>query len=263
MEIDDFISLARKRRSIRRFKPDPVPDECVTRILEAGRWAMSGANAQPWEFVVVKERETIKKIADLYAEHQASFVTSLELTRAPEYRHHQVNFAASGSLPFKDAPLMIVVCGDPRTVQATVLGAHINDGEYTTFHMNMANVASMIHLAAAAQGLGSQWVSMLPLWESSLKSLLEIPEVYRVYTLIPIGYPSYKPLGAYRRKLEEIVHSEKFDRSRYRTHEQVIRYVADLRKKTRESYRPLSDVERTIVGKGKLMTDAKAIMDAR
>lgn len=236
MEIDQFLSLARKRRSIRRFKPDPVSDEDINKILEAARWAMSGANAQPWEFVIVKNKDTIRQIAELYYQHQVSFVHSLELTRAPEYRHHQVAFATTGPLPFKDAPLIIVVCGDPRTVQATVLGAHINDGEYTTFHMNMANTVSMIHLAAATLGLGAQWVSMLPLWEATLKSLLGIPEVYRVYVLVPIGYPAYKPRGVNRRKLEEIVHLEQYDISKYKSHEQVIQYVADLRNKTREAY---------------------------
>ncbi|MBI2934569.1 MAG: nitroreductase family protein [Chloroflexi bacterium] len=241
MEIDDFISLARKRRSIRKFKSHPVPDDHVQKMLEAARWAMSGANAQPWEFVVVKDRETIKKIAELYYERQATFVNSLELTRAAEYRHHQVAFAASGPLPFKDAPLIIVVCGDPRTVQATVLGAHINDGEFTTFHMNMANVVTMVHLAAAALGLGAQWVSMLPIWEGSLKTLLGIPEVYRVYTLIPVGYPAFPPRGASRRRVDELVHYEKYDQSRYKTHQEVIQYVEDLRKKTRTAYSALSD----------------------
>jgi len=47
MQIDEFLELVKKRRSIRRFKPDPIPEECVMKILEAGRWAMSGANAQP------------------------------------------------------------------------------------------------------------------------------------------------------------------------------------------------------------------------
>jgi nitroreductase len=48
MNIEQFLELAKKRRSIRRFKPDPVPDEIIQKILEAARWAMSGANGQPW-----------------------------------------------------------------------------------------------------------------------------------------------------------------------------------------------------------------------
>ena len=53
MNIKDFLELAKKRRSIRHFKPDPVTEEFIEQILEAARWAMSGANGQPWEFIVV------------------------------------------------------------------------------------------------------------------------------------------------------------------------------------------------------------------
>ena len=70
MQIDEFLDLARKRRSIRKFKPAPVPDEYIEKIIEAGRWAMSGANGQPWEFIVVKDKETIKKIVEVYHDGQ-------------------------------------------------------------------------------------------------------------------------------------------------------------------------------------------------
>lgn len=236
MQFDEFLTLVRKRRSIRRFKKDPVPDELITKIIDVARWSMSGANAQPWEFVVVKNKRTIKKIAELYSERQMSFVCNAELSRSPELRHHQVVYASKGLLPFKDAPVIIVVCGDPRTVEATVLGAHLNDAEFTTFHMNMANPVTMINLAASALGLGAQWVSMLPIWEASLKSLLGIPELYRVYTFIPVGYADYKPKGSWRRKVEEITHYDKYDKSKYRSHEQVTRFIVDLRKKTFSAY---------------------------
>src|SRR3972149_3349689 len=68
MQIDEFLEMVRRRRSIRRFKPDPVPDEYVDKILEAGRWAMSGSNGQPWEFLVVRDRETKGKIAQALGE---------------------------------------------------------------------------------------------------------------------------------------------------------------------------------------------------
>ncbi|MFO7772970.1 MAG: nitroreductase family protein [Dehalococcoidia bacterium] len=57
MDYDSFLELVKKRRSIRRFKPDPVPDEYVDKIIEAVRWAPSGFNLQPWDFVVVNEKE--------------------------------------------------------------------------------------------------------------------------------------------------------------------------------------------------------------
>ncbi len=55
MTIDDLLKLMKERRSIRAYKPDPVPEEYVEEILEAGRWAPSSANSQPWDFIVVKD----------------------------------------------------------------------------------------------------------------------------------------------------------------------------------------------------------------
>jgi nitroreductase len=62
MKPDDLLDLMKARRSIRSFKPDPVPDEAITTILEAARWCQSASNKQPWRFVVVKSKETIKAL---------------------------------------------------------------------------------------------------------------------------------------------------------------------------------------------------------
>ena len=57
MDYDELLELLKKRRSTRRYKPDPVPDEAIDKIIEAARWAPSGFNQQPWEFVVVKDQK--------------------------------------------------------------------------------------------------------------------------------------------------------------------------------------------------------------
>ena len=58
MQFDEFVKLVRRRRSVRKFKPDPVPEEYIKEVLEAARWAMSGANGQPWEFIVIDDQGT-------------------------------------------------------------------------------------------------------------------------------------------------------------------------------------------------------------
>ena len=85
MDYDSFLELVKKRRSIRRFKPDPVPDEYVDKIIEAARWAPSGFNSQPWEFVVVKEKKLKNSIVQLLEStwHQA---LKMEATREPWQR---------------------------------------------------------------------------------------------------------------------------------------------------------------------------------
>ena len=62
MEVFDCI---RTRRTVRTFKPEPVPDEVVHRMLQAARWAPSSSNSQPWHFIVVKSRETLAALGDI------------------------------------------------------------------------------------------------------------------------------------------------------------------------------------------------------
>ena len=61
MEYEDFLGLVKTRKSVRRYKSEPVPDEVLEKILEAARQAPSAGNSQPWEFVVVKDPENRKK----------------------------------------------------------------------------------------------------------------------------------------------------------------------------------------------------------
>ena len=78
----DFMDVVRSRRSIRRYKPDPVPDDLLEEVLEAGRLAPSGSNRQPWHFIVVKERQIRADMG------------------IPEWA--------------AEAPVVLVVCGDPE-----------------------------------------------------------------------------------------------------------------------------------------------------
>ena len=109
MDIEEFLKLARKRRSIRRWKPDPIPDEYVEKIIEAARWAMSGANAQPCEFIVVKDREIKDKLSDLYLEMK-QVGNKIEMTRLPELRHHAAALLKQGEqAALRTVPVIIVV----------------------------------------------------------------------------------------------------------------------------------------------------------
>ncbi len=240
MNIDDFLELAHARRSVRRYKPDPVKDEDIEKILEAARWAMSGANGQPWEFIVVKDKDTRAKIFDLYRGHRR-FVDLHERTRIEAIRQPIIGALDEGYPMFQDAPVIIVVAGDIRTLQATVLIAYVAGSEREVFHMNMANATTMIHLAAASLGLGTQWVSTTIHFEEGLKKLLGIPHEYKVPQIVPLGYPDYTPHGVWRRKLSDIVHQEKYDMSRYRTDQQVIDDLIALRARMKKHYRPASE----------------------
>ncbi|MFC1930482.1 nitroreductase family protein, partial [Chloroflexota bacterium] len=178
-------------RSIRRFKPDLVSDADIEKIVETGRWAMSGANAQPWEFIIVKDTETRTKIFELYKIHR-NLTDNFNRQLVAELRHPVTGTLDAGERSFRDAPVIIVICGDTRTLLATSLAAEIIGYERVTYHMNMGNATMLIHLAAASLGLGSQWVSTTPAWEGDLKTLLGVPQYFTIPQIIPIGYVDFK-----------------------------------------------------------------------
>lgn len=236
MQYDEFIELARKRRSVRRVKPDPVPDELVEKILEAGRWAMSGGNGQPWEFIVVKEQKTKDEMARTWAELREEMYNIPEMTRTEELRHPLASHPYKLP-PFKDAPVLIVVCGDKRTYLSTVLGGIIFGGEggimEGTYLKNMANTCQMMHLAAASLGLGSQWFSVTRPWEEALKTILEVPALLDIHSMVVVGYPAYETPPPYRRELNELVHYEKYDKSKYRSGKDIINWMHTSRQSIR------------------------------
>ncbi|MBI2955334.1 MAG: nitroreductase family protein [Chloroflexi bacterium] len=235
MEIDEFLALVKRRRSIRKFKPDPIPDEYVERILEAGRWAMSGANGQPWEFVVVKDQATKDKLGDALDE-EMKLAAAIESSRVKEMRQPQMRDIPDvipGS-EWKNAPVVIALCADPRTAQASVLSRLFDDR--WIIPENMGHVAQIIHLAAAACGLGSQWVTVSRLPEELIKPILGVPTILRILSLVPIGYPAYQPKPTFRRELREIVHYERYDMSRARSNEDVQEFIRSLREHSRPAY---------------------------
>lgn len=236
MEIDDFLDLVRRRRSIRKFKPDAISGEAIGKILEAGRWAMSGANAQPWEFVVVKDKETRDKIYQIYIDGR-KLTHELEMTRVEELRHPGAAAPLQDQTWFRDAPVIIVVCGDTRTIQTSVLAANLL-GKSTVLQHNLANATHNMQLAAAALGLGSEWVSIGRQQDEKLRALLGVPDVFVIETMVPVGYPDYKPGPGSRRELSEIVHRDKYDMSKFRSDDEVIKFIANLRKGARSAYSP-------------------------
>ncbi len=239
--LDEFVQLAQKRRSVRKFKTDPIPDGVVEKILEAAHWAQSGANAQPWEFIVLRNRDTINKIADVLADFLRNTAWPIEQTRIREARHRNMIDGPREEKPgLKDAPVVIVCCGDPRTSQASVLVSQYLPHEGGTgAHSlkNMANATQIIHLAVTAAGLTSQWASVSYGVERKLKEILGVPDQLIIHTLVPIGYPAYQPGPGVRRPLKDIVHYEKYDQSKARSAEDVYQYLLELRKETQSAYK--------------------------
>jgi nitroreductase len=228
MNYDGFLELVQKRRTIRSFKPDMVPDELIDKIIEAARWAPSGANSQPWEFIVVKNPELKDGIVKIFKEGDI-LAYRMELTREPQLRLPLYNKPPQ-TPAFATAPVFIVMCGDPRTKEAYPL----RDGSYrgqSNYLSSLAGACLYIHLAAATLGLGAKWITAtgIPFEQCLIKDLLKIPGELEIYETIAIGYPAQEPKPRIVRDREDIVHHEYYDEKKFRTDEEVKDFIRSLR----------------------------------
>lgn len=176
--MDDFnhcYDLLLARRSIRRYEDRPVPEELVTRLLEAAMAAPSSSNEQPWHFVVVTERPALNELGE---------------------RHPYAHM-------LKEAPLCIVPCGDLDLVPDGLWG------EYWV--QDVAAATQNLLLAATALGLGGVWCGVHPEPErvDMVREVLGVPERVIPFCLIPLGYPAEEkhPRTQYR---EVRVHHERW-----------------------------------------------------
>ena len=221
LSIDDLRQLAMRRRSIRGYDENrEVPQSVIETILECARWAPSGGNGQPWEFVVVRDKETRHKIADIY-------LKQLEPKREMDLAvRGQAKMTGDG---FRHAPVHIVVLGDPRVRESYPIRTKLEKAE-SHFITGLANATLLIHLASTSLGLASQYVSDAnsPYMETMLKVLLDIPEPLRIYHLVPIGYGKTDVSAPPRRELDEIVHYGKYDMKKYRDDAQIEQFITTL-----------------------------------
>jgi nitroreductase len=241
---DDLLDLLRTRRSVRAFTPEPVSDEDIKKILEAARWAMSGGNAQPWEFLVVNDRKDCDTIIAA-KDRSHDEIIAIEETRSREMRLPAL-LNRESYIPFKDAPVLIAVLADKRAFQATLLADHFLDIEHdpeAIFHKGIGNATQNMMLAAHALGLSAAWLSVDKMWERFLKDFLNIPALLDVPTVVAVGHNKYKPQPGVRRPLEEMVHFGKYDMSKFRTGHQIVEYISSLRNKTNKAYNDLEDTK--------------------
>jgi len=205
MQIEDLLHIIKSRRSIRSFKPDQVSDDAINQIIEAGRWAPSSANSQPWDIIVVKNSNTKELI------HES---VKRVIARIKEIRNFPFlcTFTAHYML---EAPVQLVVCGDPRFQYVSMMNKVDDDVERFALWGSVSMAIQNMLLAAHALGLGS--VVFTNFYPSDVKKILAIPDPIKVICILPIGYPNETKIPSYRRKREEFTHWEKFDISKMRS----------------------------------------------
>ena len=212
-QYDCLLDLVTKRRTIRQFKPDSVPDEYITKIIEVARWAPSGFHTQPWEFVVIKDPEVKAKIVAALDEHGPPI-------KDPAKKHVQ-------RASFRDAPVFILALIDWRAKVGLPYNPRTNEEAAPLYYSSMANAFLYMHLAATALGLASQWYTATsrPSAERAIREIVGIPEALTIYDMMVVGYPAAQPGPKIIRELSEMVHYDACGEHDFRTDEEVEEYA--------------------------------------
>ncbi len=202
----DIFEAINTQRAMRRLKPDPVPDELVWKVLDAAVKAPSGANRQPWNFIVIREPDTKAKIA-------AWYLDGWEKTYGPLRQAAMASPAIAKTYASADrlanhlaeVPVLIMVTLDPaRVAPVTPPGA------------NVFPAVQNLLLAARALGLGATLTTVYRPHEADVKQLLGIPDGVETMALVPIGYPLGKFGPTSRIPAEQVAYWEKWGQTAQR-----------------------------------------------
>ena len=230
MEYDAFLELVQNRRSVRRFKPEDVPDEYIDRIIEAARWAPSGYNTQPWEFVVVRDKKLKDEIARRAVEY-AKLMGQMEDVREPWQRvtrHPWKNTEAD----YRLAPVFILLLGDTRTQKGLPAPVRYDaDCRRRIFISSLANAFLYMTMAVTTLGLACQWVSAtaMPYPQCFIKDLLGIPAELEIYDMLAVGYGAQRPRTKFMRDAAKMVHHDYCGEDDFRTDAEVNDYLKRTR----------------------------------
>ncbi len=204
-ENTELFHIMRTTRAMRRLKPDPVPDELIHQILQAGQWAANGGANQRWRFLVIKDRSIKEQVQKWY---QKAF----DEVVGPRYRGSE---PPPGSSPgryrrqhdaveyltehYHEAPVWIVACQD--------------DGEETPTRSAGASIYPAVQnmlLAARALGLGATLTSRHLRHEKEVEEILGLPPGVHSYAILPIGYPMGNFGPVRRGPLADVVYQDRW-----------------------------------------------------
>ena len=196
-------------RSMRRLKPDPVPDDVIERIIAAGTKAPSGQNTQPWAFLVVRDPGAKRFLQERYL---AVMERAMGGHRpAPEDRSRSARGMRAAwhlATHLHEAPVLLLVCGERDWPFA--VAPEDRKGLAPPSHGSTFPAAQNILLACRALGLGATLTTMHQVFEAELCLHFGIPDAYGVVAMIPIGYPLGRFGPVRRGPVQEVTHLDRW-----------------------------------------------------
>ena len=187
-------------RAVRRLRTDPIPPDVLKRVLQAGCWAPTGGNQQPWRVIAITDPHVKQGLSDLYRPEWAKYV-SVFLDRIQGSLEEETwkRVAAAGDYladHLHEAPVILMFCADPSRMAIT--DAHLD-------RVSMVGGGSVypavqnVMLACRTEGLGCTLTTLHCKREDEVKELLGIPDGWATVGMVPIGYPVGKGHGAITR----------------------------------------------------------------
>ena len=226
---DALMDVVRGRMTSRAFRSDvAVPRQHIEMVLEAARHAPSGANAQPWHFIVVTDPVVKRRIADYFVDEARQRAKLKMKFPTPNYRG------------LETAPGFIVVVADFRYVRAfpVLLDGSDLDRQYQAnaeriLLQSVAAATMSAHLAAAALGYQVWWVTAIgqETAQTAMRPLLGVPDDLSIIDIMAFGVPAKPPYKRWKKTLPEIASFERFDMEAHQSLDQIDEWVRETRHK--------------------------------
>jgi len=218
MRLETLLDLIRQRRTTRGFVPSELTDEQARTLVEAARFAPTGGNSQPWEFVFVCGKANREAVIETLERAREGF-------QAAHPNHH-----VTAKAYLQNASALVAVLGDPRCDPRLGLSdvlKYPDPRDYRwpeyMFFLGIGAAVENLLLAATAMGLGGVWLTtdVLDL-EDQLRRLLGVPEPLRVVSLIAVGRPSKDFPIPFKRETDRLLHLERYDPAKMRTDAEIL-----------------------------------------
>jgi len=189
----ELMEAIKGRRSIRKYRPDPVPEEALQTVLEAAKWAPSWSNTQCGRLVVIRDKDTKSKLADTLKGIKAGRTNP-----------------ADGAV--RTAPVVIAACAELGVTgyyrDESGENKLATDKGEAWFMFDVALAMQHISLTAHSLGLGTVHIGLLEAAEAG--RILGVPDNVVVVELMPLGWPDEEPAARPRKETNEFVFSEKY-----------------------------------------------------
>ncbi len=193
-QTSDIWYVIHNRRSVRSYKPNPIPDSKIRQIIDAARMAPTSGNQQPWKFLVVKDKKLINKMIEACVNESLSRYGANPSSETKEQYEQKVRKTLSAG--YFSAPVFIVVLTD-------------NNSKYPDYnHWDGPLAAGYLMLAARALGYGTDFITD-SISESVTMEVLQIPDNYTRVCITPLGVPTEWPATPPKKNLNEMISFDK------------------------------------------------------